>query len=624
LPTFIGTPLYSSPNLPFMKKSPLLLSATTVCLLILVFILSTGCKKNITDPGSPPPTNPPPPTNIDDVTVNASIRGIVVDNNNLPVFGATVTSGSQTTTTDQLGQFYFKNITLSKHNGYVKVSKTGYFQGSRSFFTTAGRTHMVRIMMIPKTTAGTFPAASGGTINLTGGAKLVMPADAITDASGTPYTGSVDVAMTWIDPTSTTLPYIIPGDLRGITTSGEERGLQTFGMLGVELTGGAQPLKLAANKTAELTFPIPASLAASAPATIDLWHFDEATARWRQEGTATKNGSYYIANVKHFSFWNCDVPFPLVEICMSIVSSDAVPLNNVQVRIKRADGTYACVRTDSAGNLCGKVPKNETLVLEVLSQCNTVMASQNIGPFNSNTNIGTITTNVPAGAQLVITGTVKNCSGGNVMRGNVVVYVTGGHTYSAEVANGTFSVTIFNCGAQVQYSLVPADHETLQLGIPITGSGTFGIVNAGVLKACGTTVQFYVQTVVDGIPETYIQPPAIILNADDHPPIAPWLYYTRVQGYNPSVNGSGGHGMYVWFKHNGTPGIHPITGCAIHRGGNTPIGDGAQIMTPNPMVTITELGPPHLGTVEGSYALQIRFGNGITRNVTSTFRVNRQ
>jgi hypothetical protein len=598
-----------------MKKNTLLLSATTVCTLCLIFILATGCKKNTTDPA--PPTNPPPPTNIDDVTVSANIRGIVVDNSNLPVPGATVTSGTQTTTTDHLGQFHFKNITLSKNNGYVKVSKAGYFHGSRSFFTTAGRTHMVRIQMIPKTTAGSFVAASGGTINLSGGAKLVMPADAITDTSGTPYTGTVNVAMTWIDPTSTSLPYIMPGDLRGITTTGEERGLQTFGMLGVELTGGAQPLKLAANKTAELSFPIPASLGASAPATIDLWYFDEAAGRWKQEGTATKSGSYYIANVKHFSFWNCDVPFPLVEVCMTIVGPNAAPLNNVLVRIKRPDGSYAYARTDSAGNLCGKVPKNEALVLEVVDACNNVMGSQSIGPFSSNTNLGTITTTLtPATGQVVITGTVKNCTGGDVMDGVVVLYVTGGNTYTAAIDSGKFSLTLLFCTAPVNYSITATDFMTLQESFPVSGTTGGGIANLGILQACGTSVPYFVQTIVDGIPATYTDPGAFVIAADNAP-VAPWLYKTRASAQTPVV----GHGMSVIFSHNGTPGTYPINSCTVFR--PLPILDAYQITTPNPTVTLTEFGPPQTGTVAGSYSLQMIFWGNVTRNVSCTFRVRR-
>ena len=85
--------------------------------------------------------------------------------------------------------------------------------------------------------AGNFSGSAGGTINITGGGKLVIPTAAVTDAGGAAYNGTVNVAMTWIDPTAPNLSSIVMGDLRGVTTTGVERGLTTYGMLGVELTG---------------------------------------------------------------------------------------------------------------------------------------------------------------------------------------------------------------------------------------------------------------------------------------------------------------------------------------------------------------------------------------------------
>lgn len=325
--------------------------------LVSIFMISvyiSGCQRDVQSPDGWNNNNN---SNGDNVTVVGGIRGIVIDENNQPVAGASVTSGTSTTTTDMYGGFSFSNINISKNNGYVKVNKPGYFLGARTFIATAGRIHNIRIRLLPKTNTGTFTAATGGTVSLSSGGKLVIPAAAVTDASGNAYTGTVNVAMAWIDPTAPNLPDILMGDLRGLTTGGEERGLETFGMLGVELTGtGNQPLKIATGKTAELTFPIPASIAANAPATIDLWHFDEATGRWKQEGMATKTGSNYVANVSHFSFWNCDAPFPLINLCMTIVSAaNNQPLNNIQVKIKRANGSAGYGRTDSVGRLCGKV-----------------------------------------------------------------------------------------------------------------------------------------------------------------------------------------------------------------------------------------------------------------------------
>ena len=195
--------IYPKPN--FMRKVIVCLSAIFLVLFSSTLLLFTACQKELSGSIS---NNLP---GIDMEKVNAGIRGIVVDQNNQPVMGATVTSGTNTTSTDRYGVFRFNNISLSKANGYVKVTKPGYFTGSRSFVTTAGRIHNVRIKLLPKIIVGNFSGPAGGTITLAGGAKLVVPAAAISDAGGNAYTGTVNVAMTWIDPTSPNLPEIGPG-----------------------------------------------------------------------------------------------------------------------------------------------------------------------------------------------------------------------------------------------------------------------------------------------------------------------------------------------------------------------------------------------------------------------------
>lgn len=594
-----------------MRKSLLYFSALTAIILSITFLFITSCQKEADGP-----TNTPPPA-LDAEKVNASVQGNVVDENNIPIVGATVTSGSKTTTTDRYGSFRFNNISLSKNNGYVKVSKSGYFVGSRSFLTTAGRTHTVRIKLLTKTNTGSFAGSAGGTINLTGGAKLIMPADAVTDASGSPYTGTVNVAMKWLDPTSNELPYTMPGDLRGITTTGEERGLESFGMLGVELTGsGGQALKVATGKTAELTFPIPAGIAAAAPATIDLWHFDETNGRWKQEGQATKTGSNYIAQVSHFSFWNCDAPFPLVDVCMTIVDPvHGSPLNNVQVRIKRPNGSYGYGRTDSLGNLCGKIPANEALVLEILDQCGNVLTSQNIGPFSSNTSIGTINVSIPAPSNLTITGTIQNCSNANVTSGAAIIYTGGGHTYNIPVINGNFSLTVLNCaGTTINYSVLPVDLTAMQQGAPVTGSGTSGSVNVGTLQACGTSAQQFIEVLIDGVPNNFVAPPDNISSYDSAAP-----------SNSTTIFASGGNGtpnntryFSLHFANNRTPGTYPIGSFYLNYGTT----GAQQVVSANPTVTITTFGPVTTGFIEGNFSVQMDF-LGTTKTVSCNFRVRR-
>lgn len=586
---------------------------------VLMLLVFFSCQRpiewpqDITNPGSTLVTE----SQINDnETVVASVQGIVVNENNVPVQNAVVKSGSYSTTTNRYGAFRFTNISLSKANGAVKVEYNGYFNAFRTFISKTGRIHTVRIQLIPKKDAGSFSASSGGTISITGGGKLVMPASAVVDAGGIAYNGTVNVAMTWLDPTAPNLGSVLMGDLRGITSDGFERGLSTYGMLGVELTGsGGQILNIATGKTAELTFPVPAAISGSAPATIDLWHFDEATARWKQEGTATKTGNNYIANVSHFSFWNCDAQFPLIELCMTLVKSpENGPLINAQVRIKRTvNNSYGYGRTDSLGRLCGKVPKNETLVLEVLDQCNGVAYSQNIGPFSSNSDLNSVVVNMPSVNTLTITGTVTNCVSANVTSGAAVVYLDGGFNYSVPVNNGAFSLTIARCvGGTVNFSVLGVDYTALQQGDPVSGSGTTGTVNAGTIQACGTSASQFIEFMIDGSPQTYTTPPDSIMSN---------LYASNRQVYimkSNNPNGTTSDGSSFSYTDRTTVGTTPLLNCFIRSGVNS----SQQILTPSPVVNITAVGPPVTGFIEGNFTIQMMF-SGTPKTVICTFRIRR-
>lgn len=607
-----------------MRKQHTLQLLAPVCILFSVMAIFSGCQREVESTIG----NSPTPGVNDNVMVTAGMRGTVIDENGNPVNGATVTSGTQTTTTDHYGVFRFSNISMSKNNAYVKVTKTGYFTGMRTFVATAGRTHIVRIRLLPKTNTGTFSGTAGGTISLAGGGKLVMPANAVVDGNGAAYTGTVNIAMTWIDPSSPLLSEIVVGDLRGITTSGEERGLETFGMLGVEMTTpGGQALKIATGKTAELTFPIPASLSANAPATIDLWHFDETKGRWMQEGSATKAGTNYIAQVSHFSFWNTDAPFPLFDLCMTLQNAaNNQPLNNVQVRIVRSNGSYGTGWTDSLGNLCGKVPQNEPFTLQVLDQCNTVAYSQNVGPLNANTNLGIISVVLPAANTLVITGNVTNCSNNPVTNGVVIVYAGNNYSYSVPVNNGAFSFTMIRCtGSGSIFSVKAIDLATLQESQVYNGTGSTGTVTVGTLQACGSYTEF-IEYIVDGVPVHWVDlgnPNTI--TAYDSTGVAP--YSSKTGLYGQWVVNNNVEATYFWFYHNGTTGSYPLLNSGT--GGTTHVNNQAGLLglqnftNPNPTINITSFGPIG-GYIEGNFNESMNVGGATPIvQVVCNFKVKR-
>ena len=185
----------------------------------------------------------------------------------------------------------------------------------------------------------------------------------------------------YINPTAADISETVPGSFMANDKNNKRVTLKSFGMMAVvlESTSG-EKLQIGKGNTAKLTTPIPSSVQSSAPATISLWYVDEQTGLWKEEGIATKNGTNYTGEVKHFSFWNCDFSDPAVMLSMTIQNSKGLPLVYVSVHIEGVDGGHAYGYTDSLGQISGLVPANVGLTLEVLDQCGTAAYSQNIGP----------------------------------------------------------------------------------------------------------------------------------------------------------------------------------------------------------------------------------------------------
>lgn len=460
--------------------------------LSIIILLQLGCKKN-DDMNTDTPQPESPAITDDAVKVTATITGTVLDENNNPVASVNVSSGgTNTTTTDAMGNFVFRNVSISAANGFVRVTKTGYFNATRSFVTSAGKNNYVKIQLLKKILTRTLSAAAGGIVTTTDGATISFPANAFITNSGAAYTGTVNIYAKRIDPTAANLPLVIPGDLRGIDSANREYILKSFGMVGAELEDNSgNSLKIAAGKTATVNFPLPASLQASAPQTIPLWHFDEATARWKQEGTATKNGSSYVGQVNKFSFWNADVPGNFIRLNLSLINNaNNQPLVNTMVKITSlSTGFSANGFTNDSGYVSGYVLKNENLKLEVISSifCSSgiVVYSQNIGPYTANTSLGNIPVTLPANQFINFTGALKNCNNQAVTNGYVSLTLANGNSAVAFTdANGIVNLSLLHCGGTQQYSYYVVDLSTGAYSNIATGTAITSATSLGTVSIC--------------------------------------------------------------------------------------------------------------------------------------------
>jgi hypothetical protein len=469
-----------------------------VFILLAASVSLWSCKK--TSDVIPEPTAPANTTGInvnDAIRVTATVTGSVLDENGVPMPNAAVSSGSSNTTTDAFGNFIFRNISVSQANGSVTVTKAGYFKGVKSFVTSAGRNNYVKIQLIKQNLTATIAAATAATVAVAPNVNIAFPAGAFATASGAAYTGQVRVFATYIDPTASNLPLIVPGDLRGINSSNSEFLLKSYGMVGAEFTdANGAPLRIAAGKTAQINFGIPASMLATAPNSIPLWHFDEVTARWKEEGAAVKNGNAYTATVSKFSFWNCDVPSNFVNLEARFTNSlNNTPLANVLVKITSlANNTFAFDHTNDSGYVSGYVPKNENLRLEVITSTlcasNAIAYTQNIGPYSANVNLGNINVALPTNTYISFSGNVKNCANAAVTNGYVNFLVNNQTTAIACIdGQGNFNCTVLKCNtAATNYAYYAFDATGNTFSQTISATTNNNAVTLPNVSACGNIV----------------------------------------------------------------------------------------------------------------------------------------
>jgi hypothetical protein len=573
---------------------------------ILIVISCQKSDNNNNEPVTPPVTNKP----IEYVT--ASISGRILDDKNQPVNGAVVKAGTASATSDINGNFRINNVSLDKNAGFVKVEKDGFFQGSRTIVVNAGAVNYISIQLIKKTVSGTVSGSTGGNITIAGGGSVVFTGNSFVNTAGNgAYTGTVSVSTYFLNPAEANFTEIMPGTLRGINTANEETGLQSFGMLAVELTGaGGEKLQLAAGKTATLTFPIPTALQNQAPATIPLWSFNDTTGLWKEEGVATKQGNTYVGTVSHFSFWNVDYPYGVVDFKAVFKDQNGKPFYPARVELKTTGDSVSLFGygyTDSTGYVGGKIPKGKTLQLRVYTKCNTIIYTKDIGPFSTTADLGTISVNYTGSSQVTVSGSVINCTGAAVTNGFVDISIDSVHN-RATITNGAFTSTITRCNSAPTTAVITAyDLGGNQSGSATNVAVTSTTVNAGQLSACGNSLSQFVNYTLNGVSASFIVPTDTL---------------TLVPGSNNSYMLFANHplpnrdGLYISFTASGT-GTVPLGSIYIDEGPKTYYKQS----TIN--LNITEFGPAGTGYISGNFSGNLKQDSTTVAPTTLSFRVKR-
>ena len=199
--------------------------------------------------------------------VNRDFIGQVVDVDNHPIQGVTITIGTSIAQTDINGVFIINDANVHEKFAYIKATKSGYIDGSRAMVPTNGKNN-VKIMLLPNAPLQTIQSGVESEVSIYSGTKVKFDG-AFQDENGYDYTGEVQVAMFHLTPSDENISKLMPGMLYGQRENNEQAVLETFGMLNVELRGSAgQKLNIKTGHEAEITVRIDDSQLATAPSSI--------------------------------------------------------------------------------------------------------------------------------------------------------------------------------------------------------------------------------------------------------------------------------------------------------------------------------------------------------------------
>lgn len=393
-------------------------------------------------------TETPIPTDLPEY-YETNLNGRVLDVEGRAVAETTVIIGQESTVTDIYGFYEIKDVLVPESGIYIKATKEGYFVGGTQYIPPAdlqADNSYAFITMVEYGMQQSFPSSTGVDFMLADGSALKIPADGFS-RDGESYEGEVIVNMIWLDPTAEQTSYTMPGALIGRDINDELQLLQTYGMLGVEMSDGSgNVIQLADGMSATLTFPIPDEILSTAPQEIPLWHFDEVVGEWQEEGSAIKEGNQYTGMVSHFSWWNCDLPGEYTYLCLDFFDENGNNLLFADYCITAEGWGTVSGSLYYTNTVCELAPANVGIKVGLKDNCGAVYYEQDLGSFPEGASEADVMQTIAAtNERMTIYGDFTDCKGDPVTKGMVSVETDFGIFTDYLVDDGSYSINFAVC-----------------------------------------------------------------------------------------------------------------------------------------------------------------------------------
>lgn len=382
--------------------------------------------------------------------IQTQVYGRILDQFGNPLAGAQIVAGSSSTESTAIGTFALDNVDALERLGTMTVSRPGYVTLTKSWVPTEGGAFL-EIQLMDASVNATISSGMASVVEEEG--LEIDFAGAFVAADGSAYTGNVQVSVQHLAADDPATQREMPGMLYGQEATESGTGLQTYGMLGVQLTDMAgNELQLAANEPASIRMPIAESQLATAPMAVPLWHLDEEAGIWIEEGMAYRNGDFYEGTVSHFSFWNIDYPIDTVTACIDVTSTTgSVPAGtNFRVTSPSLGTSYAPF--NAVGSSCGLFVAGETVLVEVYDTCGTLLHTESVGPVTQNGQSLQVSTAIIAQQLTDFSIDVVDCNGAAVSDGYVMIQ-SGFFVYPFSIINGIVTGSFLACGSQTSFSV---------------------------------------------------------------------------------------------------------------------------------------------------------------------------
>lgn len=431
----------------------------------------------------------------EEVFRQSNVTGIVLDETGQAVNGATVSLGGLETTTDHDGVFLFIDAPVSSKGSLININKSSYFSSHRFVYNEPGQGAYVNVKLLRKQEVERFDNDSGTQIYFGDKAYLRFLPNVVAREDGEPYDGEVVLYAHYFDPELSETMRTMPGDLRGLNANEEQMQLATFGMFAVELeTPSGMPLNIAADKFVNMNFIVNPDILTFVADSVPMWSFDEVSGFWEEEGFASLDETILGARVSHFSFWNCDIPFPFAEIKGILTNPEGQAVPNKAVTIKAFESLQSGIGyTNNNGVFEGKVPADVALSLYV-EECGEEILSENLGSLSEGyTDLGSFV-KPTSNTEMIITGQMLDCMKQGLSDAYGILKIGERTELVLPNSDGTFN-HIFNTCGETDITLSFIDPLNLQFKEAIDIPTEFPTVELFEVDICGDFEEFIRYTI---------------------------------------------------------------------------------------------------------------------------------